>query len=229
MNILTVFNRESMLNVKRRKLLISLSIAITLFAIITLIVINNIIVEADIYSYINFQYIRLMIRFAMFFQIALVFIFASVFLSSSINTDKNNLSLQNILCTNINKRDIVLGKYINGVLNTSCIVFAGMPISYMSLLFGGYNVTRVYKFMIVLIILILLANAMALFISSKIKDIILSLFVSLSVLFIIFIVLFFSIDIVIYRFFNTFLFSIFSLIVTLLLLKFTERSKIFLL
>ena len=229
MKILTIFNRESMLNVKRRKLLLSLSIAISLFAIISLIVINNIVVEADIYSFINYDYVRLMIRFAMFFEIALVFIFASVFLANSINSDKKNLSLQNILCSNINKSDLILGKYLNGVLNTSCIAFAGMPVAYISLFFGGFTVNRLIKYLIILMVLILLSNAIALFISARIKDVIISLLVSLSCLLIICLILFFIIDYIMIKLINTMLFSLISIIITLVLLKLTERSKIFLL
>ena len=229
MNILTIFNRESMLNVKRRKLLLSLSIAITLFAIITLIVINNIVVEADIYSYVNYNYVRMMIRFAMFFEIGLVFILAFVCLANSINTDKKNLSLQNIICSGISKRDIVLGKYINGVLNTSCIAFAGMPVAYISLFFGGYTVSRIIKYMVILMILILLANAIALFISAKIRDVLVSLLVSISVLFVLYILLFITIDYIMLNRMNTLCFSFLSLLLSFVLLRFTVRSKIFLL
>ena len=191
MNILTIFNRESILNIKKRKLLISLSIATSIFAIVMLIVMNNIIVEADIYSYINYSYVRNMIKFSMCIEIFVVLFFSSIFLSNSINNDKNNLSLQNILVSNITINDLIIGKYINGILNTFSIVIAMLPIVFVSLFFGGFTRGLIFRFIIFIIFLNIYSSSLSIFISSKIRDTVWSLLISLMINFLQFVLLFF--------------------------------------
>lgn len=229
MHIFTILKRENVLNVRKRKLLISLTISISLFAVISLIILNNIVVEADLYSYINYVYVRYMIRFAMLFEIFLVFIFSSVFLAQSINTDKNNNSLQNILCTEVKKMDIIFGKYISGVLNTACIVFAGLPVAYISLFFGGFTVNRLIKFLMILFMLILLANAISLFVSSRVKDTMVSLMLCLMVFALFMIFLFFFTDYLIININYTLIFVLISFLLTMFLLRYTKSGAMFLL
>lgn len=227
MKILTIFNRESVLNSKKRKLLYSLSSVITVFAIVTLIIINNIVVEADINSYINYEYVRLMIKFDMFFELWIAFMFSSIFLSGAINIDKNNLSLRSILSAGVNKKEIILGKYINGLLNTFCIVTAGLPIAYLSLFFGGYTLFKIISFLAVLIGITILYSAITLFISSRVEDRTVSLLISLMFAVVLFIILLFSLDYLILRLTYASVFAMLCVVLSIFVLKLTENSKMF--
>ena len=225
-NLLIIYNRELFLSLKKRKMILCLTVLLISFSLIFLLILNYIIIDIKTKTEIDYNLIKIFIHIGETAIIMFSTIVPMLFFSTSINSDKKNMNIENLLNTNITKKDIVLGKYIKGVFSSITLLFSLLPIFYLSIMFGGIDINNIIKIILLAIFLILFASSVYLYISSIFYEINTAVFVS------IFISIFLSLAIILYlthneNNLNHILVLLFMSILTIIFLKLTMNSKIF--
>lgn len=186
-----VYDREMTLLAKKRVFAILFSIVSVVLSLFVLIFINKTLVKAKSEGVLNYEdllYLHERIWDIVYF----VCILFSIFLASmSINLDKKRYILDHILATNVDRKDIVLGKlfsYISSVISLSLLC---MPICMIPTFFGGISYVKMIFLLILLISVIIFFVSMTLMFSAIIYQENISLFVSILLGILIMIIMFY--------------------------------------
>ena len=180
-NILIVYNRELTISLKKRKVIMLLIVFLIFFALFFTLLINYIIIGIKNNIEINFNRIKNFMRIGLIVSILFTSFMPILFFSTSINTDKKNKTIENILNTNITKKDIVIGKFLNGIISLFTLFFASLPIFYLTVILGGIGLFELLKIVLLLIFFMMFISSIDLFISSIFYELNTSIFVSIFV------------------------------------------------
>lgn len=177
-NIKIIYDRERKVLAKRRVYIISYGIITTVLSLFVLIAINRIITLARREGIFNY-YDVLFIHERLIDILCAISLFASVFfIAPNVNDDINNNMLDHMLSTDINANEIILAKYISGILSTIELSIAILPIIMLSMFYGGISF---FKLLFVFILICLASSfvlSFTLFISYLLRDNTRSIFIS---------------------------------------------------
>lgn len=177
-NINIIYNLENKIILKKRLFIFTLTIVLTFMILLVLILLNNIVVNARVNTYLNFNDIKYMYKIIFMIENLLIIIIAPIFLSRCINEDKKNMVIDNFLTTKITKHDIVLGKFLKLSESVLIIIISTFPIVTVSYSFGGIIVSQLMCKIVFIIFFSILFSATCLMCSSLIKKPNISLIVS---------------------------------------------------
>lgn len=178
-NINIIYNYENRNLLKSRMFIMTLTIVLVFVALVVLILLNNIIVDARVNTYLNFNEITRTYRIVFILENLLSVILSPIFLSKSLNRDKNNLFIDNLLLTNITKYDIIIGKFIKAVESILIIILSTLPIAIVSLSFGGISFVKILLSIIFIFVFTLLNSSISLICSANINKPNISMVVSM--------------------------------------------------
>ena len=225
-NTLIIYNRELFLSFKKRKVFLFLLIYLTIVSLLFILALNYIIIGIKNSTEINYYILQFFSKIGL----SIVIIFSSftpmLFFSTSINSDKQNKTIENILNTNITKKDIVLGKFFKGIISCFALFFASLPILYLTVIFGGVSFFKLFKIVVLLIFFMFFISSVHLFISSMFYEINTSIFVSIFVSIFATIIMIFLIEFLKENF-KFFMSLIFFIISTIVFIRLTIESKLF--
>ena len=226
-NILVIYNKENTDFMKSRKYIILLSFILVLVSFFILISVNRVIVNARSYGNIDYNFLKTFINISYNIILTIAVSFCVLFNYKSINKDYHNLRIENLLNTRIKFSDIVIGKYLNSIKYTFSLIIPVFPIFYLSFLFGGLHFDFVIRFLLLLFSSIVFVSAVVLYISSRQREIIVSLI--FSIIFAgLFLLLNFVFNYGIYKNFNAFgVLVVTMLILSFIFIIFTINSKIY--
>ena len=224
-NILEIFNRITLKNVRRRTLLIYLFMLNVILSIAILVFSNAIISSSKATGTIDYNTVRLFYTFAILVLFILSYVLTPLFLSRSINSMYRDNIIDNLHSARVKNSDIVLAVYLRGFTYLVIIITSALPILSMSFLYGGVGAFSIAKILIAILCYTILFSAISMYISSTIYDLNISMVVSYVVGFILLVVTLVFLNYMISEFYYIFFYAFFALFCTIILLYNTTNAS----
>lgn len=224
-NIMEIFNRITLKNVRRRTLLIYLFMLNVILSIAILVFSNAIISSSKATGTIDYNTVRLFYTFAILVLFILSYVLTPLFLSRSINSMYRDNIIDNLHSARVKNSDIVLAVYLRGFTYLVIIITSALPILSMSFLYGGVGAFSIAKILIAILCYTMLFSAISMYISSTIYDLNISMVVSYVVGFILLVVTLIFLNYMISEFYYIFFYAFFALFCTIILLLNTTNSS----
>ena len=226
-NIIKIFNRLTLKLVKSRTLPFFISVQNIILAFIVLIYVNVIISNGRLNGELNYSQIRFFYNFIFGIIFLLVVIFSPYFLSGELNGLLKNNTIEYLLSSRIKLADITFAVFLRGFFNVMILLISSFPIACVSLYFGGVGILRVVKIIIILFCFTLFFSSFCLFLSSMIKDINVATLFSYVLGIVFYIFHLFFIRYLINVNIALLLYIIFTIFISLVLLRQCEKGRIF--
>ncbi len=102
-------------------------------------------------------------------QYITVFLFVPFFLTGVISGEREQKTLDLLFTTQLTNREIIFGKLGSRVVSMLMLIFSGVPIVAITMLFGGVNVTVFLYGMLATLLAVLYASAFAIYFSTTTK------------------------------------------------------------
>ncbi len=224
-NIMEIFNRITLKNVRRRTLLIYLFMLNVILSIAILVFSNAIISSSKATGTIDYNTVRLFYTFAILVLFILSYVLTPLFLSRSINSMYRDNIIDNLHSARVKNSDIVLAVYLRGLTYLVIIITSALPILSMSFLYGGVGAFSIAKILIAILCYTILFSAISMYISSTIYDLNISMVVSYVVGFILLVVTLVFLNYMISEFYYIFFYVFFALFCTIILLLNTTNAS----
>lgn len=177
-NIKKIYSRLTESLVKNRTLLLFVAVQNIILALIVLIYANVIISNGKINGELNYSQVKFFYNFIIYFMLFIIYIFTPYFLASSINKFVKSNTIEYLLSEKVRLSEITYAAYVRGVLNIVILIVSSFPIACVSLYFGGVGLFRAFKLIVFLMCFAGFFSAICVYISSIIKDVNSSLFLS---------------------------------------------------
>ena len=161
-----IYNLENKIILKKRMFILTLTTVLIFMTLLVLILLNNIIVNAKVNTFLNFNDIKQMYKTVFMVEIFLIVFITPIFLSKCINEDKKNMIIDNFLTTQITKYDIVFGKFIKLSESVLIIIISTFPIIIVAYSFGGIIAFQLFFKTIFVILFSILFSTICLLCSS---------------------------------------------------------------
>lgn len=178
-HIKIICDKELLILSKKRVFAFVFAVVSVVLSLFVLICINRILVRAKVEGNMDYDELLFLHKriWDIIYGICIVF---SIFLASmSINIDKKRLALDHMLATHISREDIVLGKFVSYIISTMSLSFLCMPICMLPTFFGGISYVRMIFLLILLFFSMLSFTSFVLMLSSVIYQENISLFISI--------------------------------------------------
>lgn len=226
-NIKKIFERFTESLVRTRALPFLLSVQNIVFAILVLIYANIIISRGKINGELDYDRIKLFYNLVIYILYFLVFIYAPYFLAGALNGLYKNNTIEYLLSTRMNIKEITYAAFLRGFANVLILIVSTFPIACVSLYFGGMGIVRVLRIIICLISFSMLLSSICLYISSFYKERNATVLVSYVICFFIFLLHMFLLKYIINLNFVTFLYFLFANTLSLIFIVLAYKGRIF--
>ncbi len=226
-NIMKILERLNNSYIKRRLLVLSLTIQNLILSLVMLMYANVIISNGKINGELDYTQVTFFYNMAIVLLFVIICLFAPYLLSNSLNVLYENNTIEHLLSVKINFGEIVFAVYLRGIIALSILVVSAFPIVSISFYFGGFSLLKIIRLFFIVIIFAIFISSVCIFISSKILDKNVSLIIAyiISLIFTVINVLF--LNRALYSFSYTIIYSIFLIILSLILLSIARNSIIF--
>ena len=173
-----LLNNDILIQTKQHILPITYGIVNSIFLIEVLLLLNYVNSSVNLGQGIIYERVILFYNIVIMTLFILVYILTPVFSAGSITSIAINNKLINLQVSGISPNEIVIEKNELGIMNVLFCIIVALPIGYISLFFGGINIVKIIKIMIVLLSYIVLYNTLCIMISSYNDNIIISFILS---------------------------------------------------
>ncbi len=226
-NIMKILERLNNSYIKRRLLVLSLTIQNLILSLVMLMYANVIISNGKINGELDYTQVTFFYNMAIVLLFVIICLFAPYLLSNSLNVLYENNTIEHLLSVKINFGEIVFAVYLRGIIALSILVVSAFPIVSISFYFGGFSLLKIVRLFFIVIIFAIFISSVCIFISSKILDKNVSIIIAyiISLIFTVINVLF--LNRALYSFSYTIIYSIFLIILSLILLSIARNSIIF--
>lgn len=226
-NIMKILERLNNSYIKRRLLVLSLTIQNLILSLVMLMYANVIISNGKINGELDYTQVTFFYNMAIVLLFVIICLFAPYLLSNSLNVLYENNTIEHLLSVKINFGEIVFAVYLRGIIALSILVVSAFPIISISFYFGGFSLLKIIRLFFVVIIFAIFISSVCIFISSRILDKNVSIIIAyiISLIFTVINVLF--LNRALYSFSYTIIYSIFLIILSLILLSIARNSIIF--
>ena len=198
-----------------------------LLTLFVLIFANIIISSAHINGELNYELIKLFYNFIVVILFVISCVFAVMFLSNSLYQLYERNIITHLLSVKINLSSIIYAVYIMGVANVVIILFSAFPIISVSFYFGGFGIVKIIRLLSIIISFAIFISTLCLFISTKFKNNIKSIVISVFLCNIFGCVNLFTLNYIIFNTFRCIIYVLISLIISLILLTSSSRNNVF--
>ena len=222
-----LFENDQLIQAKLHLLPIVYAITNSLFIIENLLLLNYVINGINLGQGIIYDRVVLFYNIVILTLFIFVYILCPIFNSGSITTMYNNMKLVNLLVAGISKKDILLEKIKIGILNLCFCLISSLPLAYVSLLFGGVNVLKIFKVLLIVLMYIMIDTTLCVMISAFNKNIIISYLVSYLAGLIIVIPILLLLNLIINNNFAMMVFILISFVLSYVFYLISKRGKVF--
>lgn len=226
-NTVKILERLNDSYIKRRLLILSLAIQNIILGLVMLMYANVIISNGKINGELDYAQVSFFYNMAIVLLFVIICSFAPYLLSNSLNILYENNIIEHLLAVRISFGEIVFAVYLRGILTLLTLVISAFPVVSISFYFGGFSLQKIIRLFLLIIIFAIFISSVCIFISSKILDKNVSIIIAYIISFIFTIVNIFYLNIALYSFSYTIVYSIFLIILSLILLSNTRNSTIF--
>jgi len=169
-NILKILSRLNEVYVKQRLLLVILIAQNTILSLIMLIFANVIITNGQINGELDYSQIRLFYNTAIIMLFLIVFIFAPILLSRSLNDLYKKNIIEHLLSARIDISEIVYAVYFRGFTTLIIVLISAFPIILISFYFGGFGVVKILRLLGIMLSHATLFSSICLYVSASFVD-----------------------------------------------------------
>lgn len=222
-NVKKIYNRLTLVETKKRTLIILITIQSIILSLLVLLLSNSIIGNVIIRGEIDYNQVKNSYRIIINMFFAMVSILAPYFLSNSVNSCINNNMIDILLSERIKPYEFVFAIYGRAVFNIFVMLMSATPILCLVFFFSGIAFIRIIKIAFCLFCFILVTTSVCLVVSTKILDKSISKIVSYIVC-----LLLLTFQCYYLNYFNSFfiiiLYIILSVLFALMLISFSYKS-----
>lgn len=226
-NIMKILERLNNSYIKRRLLVLSLTIQNLILSLVMLMYANVIISNGKINGELDYTQVTLFYNMAIVLLFVIICLFAPYLLSNSLNVLYENNTIEHLLSVKINFGEIVFAVYLRGIIALSILVVSAFPIVSISFYFGGFSLLKIIRLFFIVIIFAIFISSVCIFISSKILDKNVSIIIAYIICLIFTVINVLFLNRALYSFSYTIIYSIFLIILSLILLSIARNSIIF--
>ena len=173
-----LLDNDILIQTKRHILPITYGIVNSIFLIEVLLLLNYVNSSVNLGQGIIYERVILFYNIVIMSLFIFIYILTPIFSSGSITSIVNNNKIINLAAFGITSDDIIIEKAILGFINVLFCFIVSLPIGYVSLFFGGINVIKILKILVIIIFYIVLYNMICIMISSYNNNILISYILS---------------------------------------------------
>lgn len=226
-NIKKIYERLTESLVKSRALTLFISVQNITLALLSLIYANVLISGAKVSGELDYERVKIFYNVMIYILFALVFIYAPYFLAGSLNSLQKNNTIEYLLSTKMKLKEITYASFLRGIANVIILIFSAFPIASISIYFGGVGVLRALRLVVCLVCFAFILSSISLYISSFYKERGATVLLSYVISFFVFIIHMIFVKYILNVGFITFLYFVFSVILSLSLIGMSYRGRIF--
>ena len=226
-NIIKIYNRLINVYVKQRFLLICLVVQNTILSLIILIFANNIISNGKSSGELDYFMIQNFYTLAIFSLFLIICFYAPILLSNTLNGLYKKNIIEHFLSVKISISEIVYAVYFRGLYTLIILLISALPIVSISFYFGGFGLIKLLKLLVILICFAIFSSTLCLFISTTIFDVNASIIVAYIFTSIFGILHLISLNVLLNSRIILVIYVIFDIILSLILLSISSKTKIF--
>ena len=226
-NIIKIYNRLINVYVKQRFLLICLVVQNTILSLIILIFANNIISNGKSSGELDYFMIQNFYTLAIFSLFFIICFYAPILLSNTLNGLHKKNIIEHFLSVKISISEIVYAVYFRGLYTLIILLISALPIVSISFYFGGFGLIKLLKLLVILICFAIFSSTLCLFISTTIFDVNASIIVAYIFTSIFGILHLISLNVLLNSRIILVIYVIFDIILSLILLSISSKTKIF--
>lgn len=226
-NIIKILERLNDSYIKRRLLVLSLTIQNIILSLIMLMYANMIITNGKVNGELDYTQVRFFYNMAIVLLFIIICTFAPYLLSNSLNILYENNIIEHLLSVRISFGEIVYAVYLRGIMTLLILVVSAFPIISISFYFGGFSLPKIIRLFILIIIFAIFISSICIFISTKVLDKNIAIIIAYAISFIFTVLNLLFLNITLYSVSYTFVYTLFLIIVSLMLLSIARNSTIF--
>lgn len=216
-NIKKLYDRFTESLVKNRTLLLFVAVQNIVLTLIVLIYANVIISNGKINGELDYSQVKFFYNFIIYFLVFIIFVFMPYFLSRSLNRLAKNNTLEYLIASKVKLNEVVYATYVRGLASSVMLIVSAFPIACVSLYFGGVGSFRAFKLIVFLMCYAAFYGALCIYLSSIIKDVNSSLYLSYVLGFVLAIFNVFILKYIINNTFITFMYIVFTMMASIVL------------
>ena len=169
-----LFDNDITIQTKKHILPISYGIINSLFLIEILLLLNYVNSSINLGQGIIYDRVILFYNIVIITMFIFVYILTPIFNAGSITNIINDNKMINYILSGVSPKDIIIEKTYIGLMNVMFCIITSLPIAYVSLFFGGINLIKIFKILLILTMYITLYNIMCVMISSYNSNLLIS-------------------------------------------------------
>ena len=169
-----LFDNDITIQTKKHILPISYGIINSLFLIEILLLLNYVNSSINLGQGIIYDRVILFYNIVIITMFIFVYILTPIFNAGSITNIINDNKMINYILSGVSPKDIIMEKTYIGLMNVMFCIITSLPIAYVSLFFGGINLIKIFKILLILTMYITLYNIMCVMISSYNSNLLIS-------------------------------------------------------
>ena len=225
--ILIILKRLNNEYVKQRLLLIFLTIQNVILSLIVLIYANVIISNGKILGEVDYGQIRLFYNITIAALFLIIVIYTPILFSRVLKNLYEENVIDHLQTVKIGIDDIIYAVFLRGISTLLILLVSAFPIISVSFYFGGFGIFKIIRLLLFVICFAVFASSISIYISTIIFDANASMIISYVIIGILALIHLFYINLFIKNNLSIFLYILFCLIMSLILLSISRRTKLF--
>ena len=169
-----LFDNDITIQTKKHILPISYGVINSFFLIEILFLLNYVNSSINLGQGIIYDRVILFYNIVIITMFIFVYILTPIFNAGSITSIINDNKMINYILSGVSPKDIIIEKTCTGIMNVMFCIITSLPIAYVSLFFGGINIIKILKILLILTLYIIFYNMICVMISSYNNNLLIS-------------------------------------------------------